>query len=88
MSLIGEEEPAMVISRRQGVLAPAGTAPAVIGRLNGVINEGLASSAMQASLATFKVEPKPGSPEDFAQFLAAEVKKWAGVIRAAGIKVE
>ena len=73
--------PDFIMTFWQGVVAQAGTAPAIIARLNAVINEGLASPAMQASLATFKVEPKPGSPEDFAQFLAAEVKKWAGVIR-------
>ncbi len=80
--------PDFIMTFWQGVVAPAGTAPAIIARLNAVINEGLASPAMKASLATFKVEPKPGSPENFAQFLAAEVKKWAGVIQSAGIKVE
>jgi hypothetical protein len=43
---------------------------------------------MKASLAKFRVEPQPGTPADFAAFIASESKKWAGVIAAAGIKVE
>ena len=80
--------PDFVITFWTGVLAPAGTPPAVIARLNGVINDGLRSDAMKASLAKFRVEPRPGSPEDFAAFIASEAKKWADVIQAAGIKVE
>jgi tripartite-type tricarboxylate transporter receptor subunit TctC len=80
--------PDFIMTFWTGVLAPAGTPPSIISRLNAVINEGLASPDMKASLARFKVEPKPGSPEDFAQFIAAEVKKWSGVIKAAGIKID
>jgi tripartite-type tricarboxylate transporter receptor subunit TctC len=80
--------PDFVMTFWNGVLAPAGTPAAIISRLNAVINESLASPEMKASLARFKVEPKPGSTEDFARFIAAEVQKWSGVIKAAGIKVE
>ena len=71
-----------------GVVAPAGTPQAVVERLNKVINDGLASAEMKKSLARFRVEPRPGSPKDFAAFIASESKKWAGVISSAGIKVE
>jgi tripartite-type tricarboxylate transporter receptor subunit TctC len=71
-----------------GVVAPAGTPAPVVARLNRVINEGLSSNEMKKSLARFRVEPKPGTPRDFASFIASESKKWAGVIAAAGIKVQ
>ena len=71
-----------------GVVAPAGTPEPVIARLNRVINDGLNSAEMKASLARFRVEPMAGTPQDFAAFIASEAKKWAGVISAAGIKVE
>jgi tripartite-type tricarboxylate transporter receptor subunit TctC len=80
--------PDFVVTFWTGVVAPAGTSPAVIARFNGVINDGLRSDAMKASLAKFRVEPRPGSPEDFAAFIASEAKKWAGVIASAGINVE
>jgi tripartite-type tricarboxylate transporter receptor subunit TctC len=70
-----------------GVVAPAGTPAAIVSQLNTAINKGLHSAEMKARLARFQVEPKPGSPADFAAFIAAEAKKWADVIKAAGIKV-
>jgi tripartite-type tricarboxylate transporter receptor subunit TctC len=70
------------------VLAPVGTPPDIVGKLNATINAGLGSAEMKASLAKFQVEAKPGSPQDFAAFLAAETKKWADVAKAANIKVE
>jgi tripartite-type tricarboxylate transporter receptor subunit TctC len=71
-----------------GVVAPAGTPEPVVARVNAAINEGLRSAEMKQRLAQFQVEPQPGSPQDFAAFIAAEAKKWADVIQAAGIKVE
>lgn len=71
-----------------GVVAPAGTALTLVQKLNSVINNALGSSDMKAALARFHVEPLSGSPADFAGFIALEAKKWAGVISAAGIKVE
>jgi tripartite-type tricarboxylate transporter receptor subunit TctC len=71
-----------------GVVAPAGTPAPVVEQLNRAINDGLSSDEMKKSLARFHVGPKPGSPQDFAAFVASESKKWAGVISAAGIKVE
>jgi tripartite-type tricarboxylate transporter receptor subunit TctC len=71
-----------------GVVAPAGTPSPVIERLNRVLNDGLKSDEMKKSLARFRVEPRPGTPQDFAKFIASESKKWADVITAANIKVE
>ena len=70
------------------VLAPAGTPPEIVGKLNGVINEALRSNELRASLAKFQVEAKIGTPQDFADFLAAETQKWADVAKAANIKME
>jgi len=80
--------PDFVMTFWTGVVAPAGTPAAVVKRLNSVINDGLNSTEMKASLARFRVEPKPGSPQDFGAFIASEAKKWAGVIASAGIKVQ
>ena len=80
--------PDFVMTFWTGVVAPAGTPAAVVARINGVINDGLRSDAMKASLAKFRVEPRPGTPADFGAFIGSESKKWAGVISSAGIKVE
>src|SRR5262245_54769128 len=80
--------PASLMTSWTAVVAPAGTPAAMVARLNAAINEGLRSPEMKARLAQFQVEPQPGSAQDFAAFIAAEAKKWAAVIQAAGIKVE
>ncbi len=80
--------PEFIMTFWTGVVAPAGTPAPVVARINSVINDGLRSDAMKASLAKFRVEARPGSPADFGAFIAAEAKKWAGVISSAGIKVE
>jgi tripartite-type tricarboxylate transporter receptor subunit TctC len=69
-----------------GVLAPAGTPASVVNKLNAVINEGLKSAEMQASLRKLGAEPKSASPPEFAAFLTAEAQKWASVAQVANVK--
>jgi tripartite-type tricarboxylate transporter receptor subunit TctC len=87
-TMIESGYPDFLLSFWTGVLAPAGTPPEVIGRLNGVINDGLKSAEARQSLAKFNVEPNITSPEGFGTFLAAEARKWAEIVRATNIKVE
>ena len=70
------------------VLAPAGTPQAIVKKLNVAISESLKSSELQASLAKLGYEPKLTSPQEFATFLASEMKKWPPIVHAAGLKVE
>ena len=65
-----------------GILAPAGTPPDIVGKLNAAINEGLSSADMKQSLAKFNVEPNIASPQEFSTFLAAEARKWADIVKA------
>jgi len=66
-----------------GVLTPAGTPAPIIGKLNVVINDGLRGREMPAALARLGMEPKGGSPQDFAAHIAAELERWTAVARAA-----
>jgi tripartite-type tricarboxylate transporter receptor subunit TctC len=65
-----------------GLLAPAGTPPAIINRINAIINDGLKSD-MRATVIKLGMEPKSGSPQDFAAFIADEVQRWNVVVRDA-----
>jgi len=69
-----------------GFVAPAGTPAPVVARLNEAINAELRSDGMRASLARFSFEPEIKSPQEFSDFVAAEVRKWADVVGKAGIK--
>jgi tripartite-type tricarboxylate transporter receptor subunit TctC len=71
-----------------GVLAPAGTSAAVVGKLNVAINQGLQSLEIKANFVRFSAEAKIGSPQDFADFIAAEAPKWAALVKASAAKLE
>ena len=66
-----------------GVLAPTGTPAAIVTRLNAIINEGLRTEAMRASLAKLGMDPMSGTPQEFGTQIAAEHRGRAVVARAA-----
>jgi len=68
--------------------APAGTPAAIIDILNHAVNEGLRTGEVRASLENLGVEPRLGSPGDFALVLAEQAKEWKAVIEATGIELE
>ena len=71
-----------------GILAPAGTSPEIVDRLNAAINQGLKSPAMNSNLGRLGAEPNAGSPQDFAAFIADETTKWGAIIKASGVKLD
>jgi tripartite-type tricarboxylate transporter receptor subunit TctC len=71
-----------------GVVAPAATPSAIVNRLNGAINEAVKSAEIEAAFVRLAVEPRPGSPADFAAFLSRERDKWGALIKVAGIKAD
>ena len=71
-----------------GILAPAGTSDAIVKRLNAAMNEGLATAEIKAVIAKLGAVSLLGSPEQFAQFIAAQITKWRGVAKASNIKVD
>ncbi len=71
-----------------GLLAPAGTPPSVVDKLNATVNAGLGSSEMREGLGRLGLEPKIGTAKEFSDALAQQVKEWKAVVDATGIKEE
>jgi tripartite-type tricarboxylate transporter receptor subunit TctC len=71
-----------------GVLAPAGTPPAIVAKLNEAVNGVLAHAETRAMLESGGSSVRPGTVEEFAAFLAAEQRKWEEAVVLAGIKGE
>jgi tripartite-type tricarboxylate transporter receptor subunit TctC len=71
-----------------GLMAPAGTPPEIILRLNQELTAGLRAAETIELLDKLGVNPRPGTPEDFAAFIARETEKWTAVAKRAGIRVE
>jgi tripartite-type tricarboxylate transporter receptor subunit TctC len=71
-----------------GIVAPAGTPPDIVKRLNGAINASLGSTEMRATLAKIGFQANIGTPEDLAAFIADEMVRWAEVAKVTGVKIE
>jgi tripartite-type tricarboxylate transporter receptor subunit TctC len=71
-----------------GIGAPKATPADIVEKLNGALNAALAEAPAKARLADLGVEPMRMTPQEFAQFITDEDKKWGKVIRDAGIKLD
>jgi tripartite-type tricarboxylate transporter receptor subunit TctC len=69
-----------------GLVAPAGTPRAIVGKLNAAVNEVLRSAALRERLAKLGFKAEPGSPDDFARMIATDAEKWAAVVALSGAK--
>ena len=71
----------------QGVVAPAGTPPAIIDRLNQEIRKALKSDLVREQLAKQGTQILGNSPEEYQKYISDEIVRWGEVIRAAGVTV-
>jgi len=69
----------------QAIVVPAATPPAIVKRLNAEVLAILANPEVQSLLAKQGIELDPGSPEQLAARIRADIDKWREVIRGAGI---
>jgi tripartite-type tricarboxylate transporter receptor subunit TctC len=69
-----------------GLLAPAGTPKPAIDTLNRAGNEALKAEEVTKVLAPQGIDLVGGSAEDFSRYLDSEMKRWASVAAAAGLK--
>jgi tripartite-type tricarboxylate transporter receptor subunit TctC len=80
--------PGFEVALRYGLVAPAGTPPAVIVRLNKELNAALLTEDVKNRLATEGAESLPGTPEAYAADIDREEIKWGGLVKKLGLKVE
>jgi len=85
---VSETVPGYEASALAGVGAPRATPPEIIATVNREINAALADPKMRTRLADLGGTPIPGSPGDYGHMLAAEIEKWAQVVRTAHIKLD
>ena len=71
-----------------GIFLPAGTPPAIVQKLNASVNQALQSADMRERLAALAFEPVGGTPQQFADYVKAEIAKWGKVVREGNIKAE
>jgi tripartite-type tricarboxylate transporter receptor subunit TctC len=85
---VGEFVPGFEASSWFGLGAPKTTRPEIVDRLNREMNLALADPKMRARLALLGGTVLPGSAADLGKLISDETKKWAEVVKVAGIKAE
>jgi tripartite-type tricarboxylate transporter receptor subunit TctC len=80
--------PGMPPDSWQAIVAPAGTPPAIVAKINAVVNEGLANADVRRRIVDLGGLPRPASPQEFATFIAEQVERWGDVIRITGVTLE
>jgi tripartite-type tricarboxylate transporter receptor subunit TctC len=71
-----------------GLAAPAGTPRPIIDKLNKALRDALASDEVKKQLGNDGTEITPGTPEDYADFIDKDEKKWSGLVKISGVEQE
>jgi tripartite-type tricarboxylate transporter receptor subunit TctC len=77
--------PDLLIENWYGMVAPAATPPDIIAKLNHITTEAMSDPNVKDKLADQGLTLVPQTPDQFRDFIAAETKKWAKVIKDAGV---
>jgi tripartite-type tricarboxylate transporter receptor subunit TctC len=80
--------PGLDATTHRGLLVPTGSPSEAIARLNMEFNKALAHPPLRTRLEELGYDASGGPPDDYAKIVRAEISKWDGVIRKAGIRVE
>ena len=73
----------------QGVVMPAAAPKPIVARLNAEMQRFQQTEEFRALLVKFGMEPwAPNTPEQFAEVVRRDVGRWAGVVKAANLKVD
>ncbi len=71
-----------------GLLAPAGTSPEIVSRIQKEVARALSDPAIKEKLQAQGAIPSGNTPQEFAKLIDAEHTKWAQVVKASGAKVD
>jgi tripartite-type tricarboxylate transporter receptor subunit TctC len=80
--------PDFVASSWFGIMAPAGTPPAIVARLQTEIAKAMKQPALQSFPQRTGARLVGNTPDEFARYIADERKKWGEIIKAANIKAQ
>jgi tripartite-type tricarboxylate transporter receptor subunit TctC len=78
--------PDLLIENWYGMIAPAKTPEAIVAALNRIANEAMADPSVNQKLADQGLTVAGDTPEHFRRFIEAEARKWAKVIKDAGLE--
>ncbi len=71
-----------------GVVGPAGMPPAIVKQLNETLNQVLKAADLREKLSVEAVEPLPMTPEQFGNYIRADISRWTKLARARNIDLD
>jgi len=85
---VGETLPGFDVTNWVGLFAPAGTPPEIVRRWNAEVLRVMQAPEMRARLAGEGARFVPTTPQQFGDYVKAEIAKWAPVVRASGARAD
>jgi tripartite-type tricarboxylate transporter receptor subunit TctC len=85
---VAESVPGFEVSPWGGFVAPSGVPKPIIRKLNVALNKAIETPAVRDKLIELGLEPRGGTPEEFAVFVRKEVAKWTDVAKRANVRIE
>lgn len=71
-----------------GVFVPHGTPPDIVHKLNGAINDAIASPEVKQRFEQLNIDSHPTTPAEFADFIKDQTERWSKVVKDAHIKLD
>jgi tripartite-type tricarboxylate transporter receptor subunit TctC len=71
-----------------GMMAPAGTPPAIVEELSAEVSKAMASPALKNRTMELGATPLGTTPAEFEAFVRSEISRWTRIIKQAGIKLD
>jgi tripartite-type tricarboxylate transporter receptor subunit TctC len=80
--------PAKAVTGWNGIVVPAAVPRPIVAKLHAGLVAAVRSPEVQSMLATLHVETLTSTPEQFDDFIRAEIARWGDVVKRAGVRLE
>ena len=80
--------PGYDLSAWSAAFVPAKTPKPIVEKLHAAFTEALSDKAIQEQFYAAGIEPESSTPEELKAFVVSEIRKWADIVKAAGIQPE
>jgi tripartite-type tricarboxylate transporter receptor subunit TctC len=80
--------PNFTVAHWYGVLAPAGTPPAIVKTLHAEIFKALQQPDVKERFAALAIDAAAIGPQEFAKIIEADVRRWREVVTKSGLRIE
>jgi tripartite-type tricarboxylate transporter receptor subunit TctC len=84
---VAETLPGFEAYEWNGVFVPAATPPAIVARLNGILNALLDEPYIVERFRSLNVDSRKTTPDEFRAFVTAQMERWSQVVKDADIRL-